>query len=94
MVEDLGFAWDHGNTSHIARHAITVSEVEEVLANDPADIGFETVEDEGRWTAVGHTDSLRFLVVVWTMQGENIRPITAFEAGKRLRDAYVAARGL
>jgi hypothetical protein len=38
--------------------------------------------------------SLRFLVVVWTMRGQDVRPITAFEAGKRLRDAYVAARGL
>jgi uncharacterized protein len=94
MAEDLSFAWDNGNTRHIARHAIIAGEVEEVFANDPADIGFETVEGEGRWTVVGHTDSLRFLVVVWTMRSENIRPITAFEAGKRLGDAYVAARGL
>jgi uncharacterized DUF497 family protein len=94
MAEDLSFDWDNGNTRHIARHAITVSEVEEVFANDPADIGFETVEGEGRWTVIGHTDSLRFLVVVWTMRGEGVRPITAFEAGKRLRDAYITARGL
>ena len=94
MAENLNFDWDRGNTGHIAGHGITTSEVEEVFANDPADIGFETVEGEGRWTVIGHTDSLRVLVVVWTMRGSDVRPITAFEAGKRLREAYVAARGL
>jgi uncharacterized DUF497 family protein len=64
-----------------------------LFANDPADIGFQAVEGEGRWTAVGHSNSLRILVVAWTMRGEAVRPITAFEAGKRLRDAYLAARG-
>jgi len=90
----LTFHWDSGNTRHIARHGITSGEIEEVFANDPADIGFETVEGEGRWTAIGHSDSLRILIVVWTMRGEAVRPITAFEAGRRLRDAYRAARGL
>jgi Uncharacterized protein conserved in bacteria len=94
MAENLNFDWDRGNMGHIALHGITASEVEEVFANDPADIGFETVEGEGRWTVIGHTDTPRFLVVVWTMRGENVRPITAFEAGRRLRDAYIAARGL
>jgi uncharacterized protein len=94
MAEDLSFDWDPGNTRHIARHGVTPREVEELFANDPADIGFQTVEGEGRWTAVGHSNSLRILVVVWTMRGEAVRPITAFEAGKRLRDAYLAARGL
>jgi len=94
MPADLSFDWDSGNTRHIARHGITGAEVEEIFAHDPAAIGFETIEGEGRWTVIGHTNSLRFLVVVWTMRGQDVRPITAFEAGKRLRDAYVAARGL
>jgi uncharacterized protein len=94
MPEELSLDWDRANTRHITLHGIVAREVEEVFANDPADIGFETVEGEGRWTVIGHTDSFRFLVVVWTMRGEAVRPITAFEAGKRLRDAYIAARGL
>lgn len=94
MAEALSFDWDSGNTRHIARHGIAHDEVEEVFANDPADIGFETVEGEGRWSAIGHTNSLRILVVVWTMRDTAIRPITAFETSKRLRDAYLAARGL
>jgi len=94
MPADLRFNWDGGNTRHIARHGITSREVEEMFANDPVDIRYETVGGEGRWTVIGHTHSMRFLVVVWTMRGEDVRPITAFEAGKRLRDAYVAARGL
>jgi uncharacterized DUF497 family protein len=94
MAAELSFNWDEANTRHVARHGVTASEVEEVFANDPADIGFEAVEGEARWTAVGHTGVLRVLVVVWTMRGQDVRPITAFEAGKQLRDAYVAARGL
>jgi uncharacterized DUF497 family protein len=83
-----------GITRHIARHGIASQEVEEVFANDPADIGYETVEGEGRWTTVGRTNALRILVIVWTMRDEVIRPVTAFEARKPLRDAYLAARGL
>ena len=94
MSVELSFDWDSGNTRHIARHGITPGEVEEVFANNPADIGFETVEGEGRWTAIGHSNSLRILVVIWTMRGGAVRPITAFEAGKRLREVYLAARGL
>jgi hypothetical protein len=48
MAEALSFDWDRGNTGHIARHGVTPGEVEELFANDPADIGFETVEGEGR----------------------------------------------
>jgi uncharacterized DUF497 family protein len=94
MAEVLSFDWDRGNTAHIARHGVTPGDIEELFANDPADIGFETVEGEGRWTSIGHTRTLRILVVVWTMRGEAVRPITAFEPGRRLREAYAISRGL
>ncbi len=93
MAEGLSFDWDSVNTRHIARHGISQREVEEVFSNDPADIGYETVEGEPRWAAVGHTNSLRVLVVVWALRGEAVRPVTAFEAGRQLKGAYLASRG-
>jgi uncharacterized DUF497 family protein len=51
------------------------------------------VNGEERWTLLGHSNHLRVLVVVWTMRGELIRPVTAFEAGKRLAEDYVKEKG-
>ena len=82
MPVDLSLDWDSGNTRHIARHGITAAEVEEIFAHDPADIGFETMEGEGRWTVIGHTNSLRFLVVVWTMRGQKSHPDHSFRGGQ------------
>lgn len=65
MPADLGFDWDRVNTRHIARHGVTPEVVEEVFANDPADIGFETVEGEGRWTAVAIPTPFAF----WSSSG-------------------------
>jgi uncharacterized DUF497 family protein len=59
------------------------NEVEQGFGNDALDISFEVVNGEERWTSIGHTGVMRVLVVVWTMRGERIRTVTAFEAGKR-----------
>jgi uncharacterized DUF497 family protein len=65
-----------------------------VFANETLDLGYEVVNGEERWTSIGHSNGLRVLVVVWTMQGDAIiRPITAFEAGKRLTSEYVRQKG-
>ena len=58
------------------------------------DIDFDAVNGEERWTSVGHTDSFRVVVVVWTMRGESVRPITAVDASKRLREEYFGMKGL
>jgi uncharacterized DUF497 family protein len=49
--------------------------------------------DEDRWTSVGHTNNLRILVIVWTMRGESIRVVTAFDAGKTMRAQYLIEKG-
>jgi uncharacterized DUF497 family protein len=36
---------------------------------------------------------MRILVVVWTLRGESVRPITAFEAGKKLAGEYIRQKG-
>ncbi len=80
MGEVLSFDWDGTNTLHIARHGIPRREVEEVFANNPADVGYEI--------------SLRILVAVWAIRGEAVRPVTAFEASRQLKKAYLASRGM
>ena len=90
---ELIFEWDDANTGHIARHDATRSEVEQVFGNDPLDLAAEVADGEERYTGVGHTHRLRVLVVVWTMRGEAIRPITAFDASERLAKRYSTERG-
>jgi uncharacterized DUF497 family protein len=68
-------------------------EVLEVFRNEAMDLNYETVNGEERWTSVGHSNAVRILVVVWTMRGESIRPVTAFEAGKRLAEVCFKEKG-
>ena len=93
MADELVFDWDEANVAHVARHNVTPEEVEQVFANDPMDLGANVVDGEERFTGVGHTTRLRVLVLVWTMRGDAIRPITAFEASERLAARYLAEKG-
>ena len=61
MTDDLKFEWDITNVSHIARHAVTPEEAEQVLLNDPFDLGYENIAGEERWTSIGHTDHVGVL---------------------------------
>ena len=93
VADELVFDWDEANIAHVARHNVVPEEVEQVLANDPMDLGADVVDGEERFSGVGHTDRLRVLVLAWTMRGEAIRPITAFDASERLANRYLAERG-
>ena len=93
VADELLFDWDEANEGHVARHNIVPEEVEQVFANDPMDLGADVLDGEERYTGVGHTNRLRVLVLVWTMRGEAIRPITAFDASERLAKRYLAERG-
>jgi len=86
---ELIFDWDEGNRSHIARHHVTPQEVEQVLRNDPFDVGFEIVKGEQRWTALGHTNRWRILMVVWTERRDAVRPVTVLMPPKALRKKYL-----
>ena len=94
MADELKFEWDAANVSHIARHKVTPVEAEHALLNDPFDLGCEVVEGEERWTSIGHTDTLRVLLLVWTLRSENVvRVITAREAAKMARRVYLREKG-
>jgi hypothetical protein len=90
---DVSFDWDDENISHLARHRIEPAEVEELFCNDPTIRGHEEVDGEDRWTSVGTTNSLRVLVVVFTVRRAKIRPITGWDADRRTKKEFFAARG-
>jgi uncharacterized DUF497 family protein len=90
---DIALDWDQSNIEHIRGHGVTPDEVLQVFANEASDLRYEVVNSEERWTSIGHTDALRILVVVWTMRGESVRTVTAFDAGKRMAAEYVMKRG-
>jgi len=92
VADELVFDWDPANIAHIARHKVTPEEVEQVFANHQMDLGAEVVNGEERYASVGHTNLLRVLVLAWTMRGEAIRPITAFDAREQLAKRYLAER--
>ncbi len=56
-------------------------------------IGDEVIGGEERWTALGHTDDFRVLLV-WTVRRDALRIVTARAAGSRARDTYLRAKGL
>jgi uncharacterized DUF497 family protein len=93
MEDDLSLDWDQANIDHIGRHGVVPGEVSELFTNEAIDLRYEVVDGEERWTSIGHTNRLRILVMVWTMRGELVRPVTAFEAGRQLAADYLAEKG-
>lgn len=69
-------------------------EAEQALANEPVEIDYETVDNEERWTSIGHTDKLRILKLVWTLRGELVRVVTAIEATKGETAEYLRLKGI
>lgn len=65
-----------------------------MFCNDPAIQGHDVVDGEDRWTAVGTTGALRVLIVVFTVRGEKVRPITGWNADRRTKKEYFSARGM
>ena len=77
-----------------AAWTLAPDEAEQVLLSDPFDLRYDVVGGEGCWTAIGHTNDVRVLIVVWTVrEEERIRVITARAAGKSARATYLRERG-
>ncbi len=92
--DDVRFDWDQANAEHIARHSVKPEEAEQAIRNDPLDMNYEVVGGEERWTALGHTDEYRVLLVVWTVRTDALRIVTARAVGRRAREVYLRAKGL
>lgn len=88
----LQFDWNSANISHLAKHDISPAEAEQVILNEPIDIGFDLRDGEERIAQIGETNTGRMLVVITTIRQERIRIVTAFPAKKRLRNFYLTQR--
>ena len=87
------FDWDEQNESHLARHGISRSEAEDVLAGDHILLEFQIESGEPRWVAVGATRKGRVLEIVFTVRREAMRPITGWPADKATADMYLKEWG-
>jgi len=52
---EIEFDWDEANIGHLARHSVLPEEAEQVILNDPVDLGMEIVEGEERYLSLGAT---------------------------------------
>jgi len=52
-VPEIEFDWDEANIGHVARHSVLPEEAEQVIINDPVDLGMEIVEGEERYLNLG-----------------------------------------
>jgi uncharacterized DUF497 family protein len=89
---EIEFNWDEANIGHMARHGVLPQEAEQVVVNDPVDLGMEIVEGEERHLNLGATLHGRVLLVVTTWREERVRVVTAFEPIKRLTQLYYQER--
>ena len=89
---EIEFDWDKANICHVARHSVLPEEAEQVVLNDPLDLGIEIVEGEDRHANLGATLRGRVLLVVTTWREDRVRVVTAFEPIKRLIQFYYQER--
>ena len=82
------FDWDEANLQHIARHAVTRAEVEELFAGPMVFLDIETETGELRFVEIGRTAAGRVLKVLTTDRQDKIRVVTAFAPSAREADEY------
>src|SRR5450755_4618748 len=83
-----GFDWDLHNVGHVARHGVHPTEVEEAVELPHEIISAKDVAGEKRWKLFGTSAAGRYLVVVFTIQAERLRPVTAHTMNQRERTIY------
>ncbi|MBZ5619944.1 MAG: BrnT family toxin [Acidobacteriia bacterium] len=89
MLDGLrGFDWDLHNVGHIARHGVNSTEVEEAFERPHAIIPAKDVGGEKRWKLFGTSSAGQYLVVVFTIRDERLRPVTAHPMNQRERRIY------
>ncbi len=88
------FIWDSFNTNHIALHAVSTEEAEQVINNNPFDVERQIRNGEVRFLYLGETLSGRILFVVVTQRGNDLRVVTAFAADRQARKFYTEQKEL
>jgi uncharacterized DUF497 family protein len=79
------FEWDENkNTTNIEKHGIDFREAKRIWEADPIEISRSTRSGEERILVAGETEG-RFITVVYTKRGENIRIISARKSNRKER---------
>ncbi len=90
----MEYDWDEDNIAHIARHSISVAEVEYALEQWTKDRGHQNWHDhEERFEEVGVTASGRFLTIITTWREDRIRVVTAYDSPLQQQREYLRAMG-
>lgn len=89
----IGFEWDSGNgRKSEAKHSVTKVEAEEIFFNQPLLINLDQKhsDTEFRYLALGKTNKLRVLTVIFTLRQQNtlIRIISARDQHRKERLLY------
>lgn len=93
MKPEIAFEWDDDNTAHLRLHRVSPREIDELFGNEPLDLEYDIEAGEERYKSLGATSQGRILIVVWTVRGGRIRPVTAYAAPKRYRVLFLKSRG-
>jgi uncharacterized DUF497 family protein len=83
-----GFDWDVHNVGHVARHRVEPAEVEEAFERSHVIIPAREADGENRWKLLGRSAAGRYLVVVFTIRHERLRPVTAHTMNQKERKIY------
>ena len=91
-IDDIvGFDWDEGNRyKNEKKHGLKWQLIEEVFFNEPLFI-FEDPQhskEECRCFALGYTDDINYLFIVFTKRKNHIRVISARMMNKKERSIY------
>lgn len=89
----VGFEWDAGNDRKSeVKHGVSQVEAEEIFFNDPLLISLDDKhsEKENRFLALGKTNMVRTLTVIFTLRQEKtlIRVISARDQHRKERLLY------
>ena len=93
----IGFEWDEGNLTKNSKHAVEMSEMEQVFFNQPliiaSDLAHSSVED--RYHALGITNADRKLHLTFTIRqdGTHLRVISARDMSRKERRIYEEKSG-
>lgn len=90
----LEFEWDEGNLEHIALHGVTFEEAEEAFNSDTLELGFDFIDEEERIDEVGATAKGRILRIVTILRNDKVRVVTAFDAPRLMKLAYMREKGV
>jgi uncharacterized protein len=85
MVTVRRLRWDPWNVEHIARHEVTMEEVEGVCRGEP----LAQQSHQGRMVLIGPTPAGRVLAVILEPEGFGVYyPVTARPASRKERALY------